>query len=99
MCCKCIKILLFLALFGIPAWTWAQTAAIAPAANAPATQAQISALEQAVQSAQSAGDNAWVLVSAALVLLMTRPGLTLFHGGLVRRKNIFGTMMQSFAIN
>ena len=39
-----------------------------------------------------------MLVSAALVLLMTGPGLTLFYGGLVRRKNILGTMMQSFAM-
>ena len=43
-------------------------------------------------------DNAWMLVSAALVLLMTGPGLALFYGGLVRRKNILGTMMQSFAM-
>ncbi len=69
-----------------------------PAASAPATQAQIAALQQAVQNAQSAGDNAWMLVSAALVLLMTGPGLALFYGGLVRRKNILGTMMQSFAM-
>jgi Amt family ammonium transporter len=62
------------------------------------TQAQIAALQQAVQNAQSAGDNAWMLVSAALVLLMTGPGLALFYGGLVRRKNILGTMMQSFAM-
>ena len=66
--------------------------------QAPATQAQIAALQQAVDHAQMAGDNAWVLVSAALVLLMTGPGLTLFYGGLVRRKNILGTMMQSFAM-
>ena len=44
------------------------------------------------------GDNAWMLTSAALVLLMTGPGLALFYGGLVRRKNILGTMMQSFAM-
>jgi Amt family ammonium transporter len=69
-----------------------------PTAQAPATQAQIAALQQAVQNAQSAGDNAWMLISAALVLLMTGPGLTLFYGGLVRRKNILGTMMQSFAM-
>jgi Amt family ammonium transporter len=62
------------------------------------TQAQITALQQAVQNAQSAGDNAWMLVSAALVLLMTGPGLALFYGGLVRKKNILGTMMQSFAM-
>ena len=69
-----------------------------PVAQAPATQAQITALQQAVASAQSAGDNAWMLTSAALVLLMTGPGLALFYGGLVRRKNILGTMMQSFAM-
>ena len=62
------------------------------------TQAQIAALQQAVQNAQSAGDNAWMLVSAALVLMMTGPGLALFYGGLVRRKNILGTMMQCFAM-
>jgi Amt family ammonium transporter len=73
------------------------TFALSPASE-PATQAQVAALDQAVRSAQSAGDNAWVLVSAALVLLMTAPGLTLFYGGLVRRKNILGTMMQSFAM-
>ncbi len=66
--------------------------------GAPATQAQITALQQAVQNAQTSGDNAWMLVSAALVLLMTGPGLALFYGGLVRRKNILGTMMQSFAM-
>jgi Amt family ammonium transporter len=64
----------------------------------PVTQAQIAALQQAVRDAQSSGDNAWMLISAALVLLMTAPGLTLFYGGLVRRKNILGTMMQSFAM-
>jgi Amt family ammonium transporter len=73
-------------------------AAQTQAANAPATQAQIAALQQAVQNAQSAGDNAWMLTSAALVLLMTGPGLALFYGGLVRRKNILSTMMQSFAM-
>jgi len=43
------------------------------------------------------GDTAWLLVSAALVMLMT-PGLALFYGGMVRRKNILGTIMQSFII-
>ena len=45
-----------------------------------------------------AGDNAWMLVSSALVLMMTGPGLALFYGGLVRRKNVLGTMMQSFIL-
>jgi len=45
-----------------------------------------------------AGDTAWMLTSAALVLLMTAPGLALFYGGLVRRKNSLGTIMQSFIL-
>ena len=44
----------------------------------------------------NAGDTAWVLVSAALVLLMTAPGLALFYGGMVRRKNVLGVLMQCF---
>ena len=44
------------------------------------------------------GDNAWILTSSALVLMMTGPGLALFYGGLVRKKNILATMMQSFAM-
>jgi ammonium transporter, Amt family len=59
---------------------------------------KIAALEAATRSAQSAGDNAWMLVSAALVLMMTGPGLALFYGGLVRRKNVLGTMMHSFVL-
>ncbi|MHB8173775.1 MAG: ammonium transporter [Nitrospirota bacterium] len=43
------------------------------------------------------GDTAWVLISSALVMLMT-PGLALFYGGMVRRKNVLGTIMQSFII-
>jgi Amt family ammonium transporter len=44
------------------------------------------------------GDTAWVLTSAALVLLMTAPGLALFYGGMVRRKNVLSTLMQSFIL-
>lgn len=51
-----------------------------------------------MKSAQSAGDNAWMLVSAALVLMMTGPGLALFYGGLVRRKNVLSTIMHSFVL-
>jgi Amt family ammonium transporter len=83
--------LLLIAAFGGAASAFAQN-------SSPATSAQIDALQRAVQNAQSAGDNAWMLVSAALVLLMTGPGLALFYGGLVRKKNILGTMMQSFAM-
>jgi hypothetical protein len=64
----------------------------------PDVAARLTAVEAAAKAAQSAGDNAWMLMSAALVLLMTGPGLALFYGGLVRRKNVLGTMMQSFAL-
>jgi len=91
--------LMFLSLlFAFPVVSSAAVVAPLQDRHAPATQAQIEALEVAVKSAQAAGDNSWMLMSAALVLLMTGPGLTLFYGGLVRRKNILGTMMQSFAM-
>jgi Amt family ammonium transporter len=78
------------------------SASPAPAAStAPASaqlQEQVARLQQQVAEAKSAGDNAWMLVSSALVLLMTGPGLALFYGGLVRRKNVLATMMQSFTL-
>jgi Amt family ammonium transporter len=46
----------------------------------------------------NAGDTAWMLTSTALVLMMTIPGLALFYGGMVRKKNVLATVMQSFAI-
>jgi Amt family ammonium transporter len=46
----------------------------------------------------NSGDTAWMLTSTALVLMMTIPGLALFYGGMVRRKNVIGTVAQSFAI-
>ena len=74
-------------------------------AAAPVSESRLTALEKqnadlqtSVAAAQSAGDNAWMLVSAAFVLMMSGPGLTLFYGGLVRRKNILSTMMQTFAM-
>jgi ammonium transporter, Amt family len=78
-----------------------------PASNVPATSAPASSptvtdrltqLDQRVTAAQSSADNAWMLVSAALVLMMTGPGLALFYGGLVRRKNTLAIMMQSFLL-
>ncbi len=68
------------------------------AQSAPDISARLDAAESAAKAAQSAGDNAWMLVSSALVLMMTGPGLALFYGGLVRRKNVLGTMMQSFIL-
>ncbi len=59
---------------------------------------RIENLESAAAAAQSNADNAWVLICAALVLLMTVPGLALFYGGLVRHKNAISTMMQSLIL-
>ena len=56
---------------------------------------RVAALEKAAASAQASADNGWVLMSSALVLLMTVPGLALFYGGLVRQKNVISTMLKS----
>jgi ammonium transporter, Amt family len=69
-------------------------AAAAPAAAPPApTSPQIIGVDKI-----NSGDTAWMLASTALVLLMTIPGLALFYGGMVRKKNVLATLMQSFAI-
>lgn len=74
-------------------------ALIAPNVSYSQSQdARISKLEQQTAEAKSSADNAWMLTSAALVLMMTGPGLALFYGGLVRKKNVLATMMQSFAM-
>ena len=113
MSCRTLKLLLLAAVLALPTVAMAIAPELNPAApSLPATQAQIEALQKAVVEAQNAsskaqaaainaqfsGDNAWMLTSSALVLLMTGPGLALFYGGLVRKKNILGTMMQSFAM-
>ncbi len=69
-----------------------------PSNSAMDTNARLAKLEQQAADAKSSADNAWMLTSAALVLMMTGPGLALFYGGLVRKKNVLGTMMQSFAL-
>ena len=76
-------------------------AAAASASSPEVPQAvtdKLKELDQKVAAAQSSADNAWMLVSAALVLLMTGPGLALFYGGLVRQKNVLAIMMQSLAL-
>ncbi len=70
-----------------------------PSANDGAAQGdRIAQLQQQIADAKGSADNAWMLVSTALVLMMTGPGLALFYGGLVRKKNVLATMMQSFAM-
>ncbi|HEY5912744.1 MAG TPA: ammonium transporter [Verrucomicrobiae bacterium] len=77
------------------------------ALSAPAAESTTNALEArlahleaqlAPGSAINNGDNAWLLISSALVLMMTAPGLILFYGGLVRQKNVLGTMMHSLVL-
>src|SRR5690349_24202331 len=69
------------------------------AGSAPeSADVRIAKLEQQAAAAKSSADNAWMLTSSALVLMMTGPGLALFYGGLVRKKNVLGTMMHSFAL-
>jgi ammonium transporter, Amt family len=76
--------------------------AVSPVASATdrlaALEKTSAAQAAAIAAAQTSGDNAWMLTSAALVLMMSGPGLALFYGGLVRRKNVLGTMMQTFAM-
>lgn len=67
-------------------------------AQSTAQSAGISPVEIKEVSAINTGDTAWMLTSSALVLMMTGPALALFYGGLVRRKNVLATMMQSFIL-
>ena len=64
----------------------------APAAATPAPAASPAAPSTA--DTVNSGDNAWMLTSSALVLMMTGPGLALFYSGLVRKKNVLSVMMQ-----
>src|SRR5204862_413118 len=84
-----------------PAFSAAPLTIVASAATSEIPRAvneKLAQLDKDVKAAQSSADNAWMLVSAALVLMMTGPGLALFYGGLVRRKNTLAIMMQSFAL-
>src|SRR5688500_7693541 len=63
-----------------------------------AQAANVAPVEMKAVEDINSGDTAWMLTSAALVLMMTGPGLALFYSGLVRRKNVLATMMQSFVL-
>jgi Amt family ammonium transporter len=81
------------------AQTAAPTSAPAPTpAPAAAAPAPAPAAAPAKPPAYDHGDTAWMLTSTALVLMMTIPGLALFYAGMVRKKNVLATVMQSFAI-
>ncbi len=106
-------LILLMLLLGIGGFAFAQTAepptsAPAPVAATPAPAAAPAPTPPTgspgapgsidAQAKINSGDTAWVLTSSALVLLMTAPGLALFYGGMVRKKNVLGTIMQSFII-
>ena len=85
--------------FGAPAWAEEKAAEAAPAVTAPAAaEAQAAAPAAAPVLKVDKGDNAWVMISAALVILMSIPGLALFYGGLVRSKNMLSVLMQVFTV-
>ncbi len=69
-----------------------------PKADAAAAPAAPTTPQLIAADKINSGDTAWMLSSVALVLLMTIPGLALFYGGMVRKKNVLATLMQSFAI-
>jgi ammonium transporter, Amt family len=89
-----------------PSYAQAPTPAPAEQATAPAAPADAgppacngTSTPKVLQNcAPNSGDTAWMLTSMALVLLMTVPGLGLFYGGMVRKKNVGDTVMTSFAI-
>jgi Amt family ammonium transporter len=89
-----------------PATTPSAAQASAPAADSTAPAAADAATATAAPTEPqligtdkiNSGDTAWMLTSTALVLMMTIPGLALFYGGMVRKKNVLATLMQSFAI-
>lgn len=84
----------------LPAIAQDAPAPAAPAASepaAPAAAADAAAAPAAAPKLDS-GDTAWMMTSVALVLMMTIPGLALFYGGMVRKKNVLATLMQSFGI-
>jgi len=90
---------LFAVLSGIAAPSFADEAAAPAAAMEAAAPAAAPAPAPAAEAPKlDSGATAWMLTSTALVLFMTIPGLALFYGGMVRKKNVLATMMQSFAI-
>ena len=101
----CAALILSLSVFAAMAQTAAPAAPAAPAAAAPAAAAAAAPAAAAAAPPPrppapkiDSGDTAWMLTSVALVLMMTIPGLALFYGGMVRKKNVLDTVMQSFMV-
>ncbi len=99
-----INLFTFLLLASVGSWAGAadEPAGVSPGADPPVTPAVVTAEPTAAapdvaalaSAAALAGHNSWMLTSSALVLFMTAPGLAMFYGGLVRKKNVLGVMMQ-----
>src|SRR5262249_27857646 len=81
----------------VVAGAFAQQAATPAAGSAPTVSSPAPTAPAPVPKVDS-GDTAWVLTSSALVLMRTAPGLALFYGGMVRRKNVLASLMQSFIL-
>ena len=93
-----IVLLMLTLFFTFAAFAQDAAPAPAPAPAAPDLAERMEKVEKAAANAQLAGDNGWIMVCSALVLMMTGPGLALFYGGLVRKKNVLGTFMHSFIL-
>ena len=75
--------------------SWSATSSVAVAQEAPPSiDEQVAKVQAEASAAALAGHNAWMLTCAALVLFMTAPGLAMFYGGLVRKKNVLSVLMQ-----
>jgi Amt family ammonium transporter len=104
---RLLSMLALVGVLGVAGLAVAEEAA-APAGAAPAAEVPAPAVAPAADAAAPAatpvekkldsGNTAWMLTSTALVLFMTIPGLALFYGGMVRKKNVLATLMQSFSI-
>jgi Amt family ammonium transporter len=84
---------ILLAVLASPVWAQAEGGG---GLDASGLHHRVSEVETTAKDAALAGNNAWMLTCCALVLFMTAPGLALFYGGLVRKKNVLGVMMQCF---
>jgi Amt family ammonium transporter len=89
-----IGFLLVFSLLGVSTFAQDSTKVVAVADTAKVAVANVATISPKVDS----GDTAWMIVATAMVLLMTIPGLALFYGGLVRRKNVLNVLMQCFIL-
>lgn len=89
--CTCWLLVL---MWSSPSWAQDEAAAEPPATSASELSLRLDEVDAKADDAALAGHNAWMLICSALVLFMTAPGLAMFYGGLVRRKNVLSVMMQ-----